>query len=559
MDQFIALLELLDRVLGGSTWFTTFLVLVGLFFTIYLGVPQIRYFKRGWHILFKGGKENLDKPGDTTNFQAMSTALSGTVGTGNIGGVALALALGGPAALFWMWVTAAVGMTTKFVEVTLSHKHRETDEQGHVVGGPMYFMEKRLNAKWLAMFFCVATIFSCLGSGNLPQSNNVASGIEASFGVPPWITGAFLAVLLGLVIVGGIKRIAKVTSAVVPVMGALYVLGAAAVLIHNYENVFPSFLLIFESAFTGSAAAGGFLGAGFAYAATLGVKRGLFSNEAGQGSAPIAHSSARGDEPVSEGLVSILEPFIDTLVICTITGLAILSSGVWTEKHETEFDYSDTMFVEGIYSDQKPEDVKLLAAFYGSGEGSGESIRPLGSQLQVVAGQFVGNTYTILHKRSIAEEVRVMLDGQPYSGQIWIKNGRPVPDKPGISIHGKSLLDSVPLTAEAFKKSLLGEFGQYAVTVTLVLFAFSTAIAWSYYGDRAVVYLVGTKYLLHFRIAYSMVFFLATIMDTTIVWLISSLTLAFMALPNLIGILLLRREMKETTNEYMSRYRAVND
>lgn len=558
MDQFKTVLEFLDGILGGSAWFTTFLVLVGLYFTLYLGLPQIRYFRKGWRVLFKGGSENIDKPGDTTNFQAMSTALSGTVGTGNIGGVALALALGGPAALFWMWVTAAVGMTTKFVEVTLSHKHRETDEQGFVVGGPMYFMEKRLNAKWLAIFFCAATIFSCLGSGNLPQSNNVASGIEASFGVPPWITGSLLAILLALVIVGGIKRIAKVTSAVVPVMGVIYLLGAAAVLIHNYGNVIPSFLLIFESAFTGSAAAGGFLGAGFAYAATVGVKRGLFSNEAGQGSAPIAHASARGDEPVSEGLVSILEPFIDTLVICTITGLVILSSGVWTEKHETEFHYADTMFVEGIYSDQNPEDVKRLGAFYGSGQDAA-SIRPFEAQVQVVGGRFVGDTYTILHKRSIAEDVRVVVDGKPYSGVIWINNGKPVPNRSGISIHGKSLLDSVPLTAEAFKRSVLGEFGQYAVTVTLVLFAFSTAIAWSYYGDRAVVYMLGTKYLLHFRIAYSFMFFVATILDTTMVWLISSVTLVFMALPNLIGILFLSREMKETTKEYMSKQRAANE
>ena len=560
MDKFIGALQFLEDIFANAAWFPTFLVLVGVWFTIYLGVPQIRYFARGWRVLFKGGKENRDRPGDTTNFQAMSTALSGTVGTGNIGGVALALALGGPAALFWMWVTAAVGMTTKFVEVTLSHKYRETDKEGKVVGGPMYFLEKQLGVKWLAIFFCIATLLSCLGSGNLPQSNSVASGIEASFGIPPWVTGAALAVLLALVIVGGIKRIAKVTSAVVPVMGVLYLLGAMAVLFHNYENVIPSFFMIFESAFNGSAAVGGFLGAGFAYAATLGIKRGLFSNEAGQGSAPIAHSSARGDEPVSEGHVSILEPFIDTLVICTITGLVILSSGVWTEKHENEFHYADIEIIEGIYNDDRSEDVAALAEFHGTvGDSKASPITRLNAQVEVVNGRLVQTNYTILHKKSIAEDVRVMLDGRPYNGMVWIRDGKPKYNNSGTSMHGRSLLDSVPLTAEAFKRSVLGEHGQYAVTLTLVLFAFSTAIAWSYYGDRAVVYLVGTNYLFPYRLAYAFVFFIATVLDTSIVWMISGITLVFMALPNLIGITLLSRDMKRTIRDHDERAKSASE
>ena len=276
---------------------------------------------------------------------------SGTVGTGNIGGVAFAIYLGGPAALFWMWATAFVGMTTKFVEVSISHKYRKEDEQGFMAGGPMYYMEHGLNMKWLAVFFAIATVISSFGSGNMPQANNMASGIETSFAVTSYVTGAILAMLLGFVIIGGIQRIAKVASTLVPFMAALYTVGAIAVLITHYENVIPSFMQVFQTAFTGSAAAGGFLGASFAYAFNRGVNRGLYSNEAGQGSAPIAHASARTKEPVAEGMVSILEPFIDTLIICTLTGLVILSSGVWSTKYETEFSPFDTEIVMGSYSD----------------------------------------------------------------------------------------------------------------------------------------------------------------------------------------------------------------
>ena len=274
------------------------LLLVGVFFTIYLGFPQIRYFKRAWGIL-SGRHTRSDAEGDASHFQALSTALSGTVGTGNIGGVALAIFLGGPAALFWMWATAFVGMTTKFVEVTISHKYRVKDDEGRIAGGPMYFMEHGLKldlrlgnervihfGKWLAVFFAVATVLSTLGSGNMPQSNNMASGLNASFGIPQWVSGAVLAVAMFLVIIGGIRSIAKVASTIVPVMGVLYAIAAFAVIASNADQVIPSFVAVFRDAFTGSAAGGGFLGASFAYAFNRGVNRGLFSNEAGPGLRP---------------------------------------------------------------------------------------------------------------------------------------------------------------------------------------------------------------------------------------------------------------------------------
>ncbi|MCE2390761.1 MAG: sodium:alanine symporter family protein [Proteobacteria bacterium] len=550
MDALSSFFITLDGYLGSAVYFPWVLLGVGAFFTLYLGFPQIRYFRRAWGVL-RGHHSRGDAEGDTSHFQALSTALAGTVGTGNIGGVAFAIYLGGPAALFWMWATAFLGMTTKFVEVTVSHKYRVKDDQGRIAGGPMYFMERGLNMKWLAVFFAAATVLSTFGSGNMPQSNNMASGLEASFGLPTWLTGAVLAGLLALVIIGGIRRIAAVTSRIVPIMGALYAIGAFAVIVSNYQAVGPAFLSVFRDAFTGSAAGGGFLGATFAYAFNRGVNRGLFSNEAGQGSAPIAHAAARADEPVSEGMVSILEPFIDTLVICTLTGLVILSSGVWQEKFETDFQAFDTEFVQGPWSDRDPEHVEALFAHLSGQPPAGDPVVRANGRYRVEDGRLVGAELTVLHNRSVAEDVRFQLDGAAYSGVVQIEDGSL---HSPVSMRGRSLLHSVPLTAEAFKRSFLGEFGQYAVTIGLVLFAFSTAIAWSYYGDRAMTYLFGTASVTPYRALYVVGFFLAAVMDTSLVWLLSATSLALMALPNLLGIVLLRRDMKSEIAAYWTHF-----
>ena len=540
------ILKFLDNLLGAAPYFPYVLLGVGLFFTFYLGFPQIRYFNEAWRVLL-GRRTRPDAEGDTSHFQALTTALSGTVGTGNIGGVAFAIFLGGPAALFWMWATAFLGMTTKFVEVTISHKYRIKDENGQIAGGPMYYMERGLHMKWLAIAFAAFTVISALGSGNLPQSNSLAAGVEASFGVPTWITGLVLALLLGTVIIGGIRRIAAVTSKIVPFMGGLYTLGAFAVIASNIENVVPSFMSVFQSAFTGSAAAGGFLGASFAYAFNKGVNRGLFSNEAGQGSAPIAHAAARADEPASEGMVSLLEPFIDTLIICTLTGLVILSSGVWKEKFENDFQRFDTEFIEGEYLETNPEHVTLLFRHLDLNPPSDDPVRSLNATLSVSAGSIVSPPSTVLHNRSIALDVVIERAGMPYTGVAQVIAGKLQGD---FNVRGKSLLHSVPLTTEAFKRSFLGDYGQYIVSVGLVLFAFSTAIAWSYYGDRAMTYLFGAKSVTPYRVVYVGSFFIAAIVDTTLVWLISAVTLALMALPNLFGIVLLRKEMKSSIDDY---------
>ena len=540
-------LNLLDGYLGSAQWFPFVLLGTGVFFTLYLKFPQLRFFSHAIRIV-RGKYDKDGAKGDATHFQALATAISGTVGTGNIGGVGLAIFLGGPAALFWMWMTAFFGMTTKFVEVTLSHKYRMVDEEGHIAGGPMYVMERRLNMKWLAVLFAIATVISSLGSGNLTQSNNIAVGMASTFEIPEWITGAVLAGLLFLVIVGGITRIVKVAEKVVPLMALVYFFGALTVIAVNLPQVGASFLVIFQDAFTGSAATGGFLGASFAYAFNRGVNRGLFSNEAGQGSAPIAHAAAKADEPVSEGMVSILEPFIDTIIICTLTGLVILSSGVWTEKVENEFQGFDMRYLEGSYSEERQQDREDLFAYLNFGK---SPVERFNGKLQVVDGRVVDGGFTLLHNRSIAEDVRYARDDAPYSGIITIVDGKL---EESLTVTGKSLVHSVLLTSEAFSRGMLGDYGRYVVSITLILFAFTTAVAWSYYGDRAMTYLFGVSSVLPYRILYVLGFFLAAIADTSLIWLISAVTLALMALPNLLSIILLHREMRDTINDYWEKF-----
>lgn len=550
-------LSSIDSFIGGGQWFVCALLGTGLFYTIYLGFPQFRLFSHAIQVV-RGKFDHDDDEGDTSHFQALTTALSGTVGTGNIAGVALAIHLGGPAALFWMLVTALLGMCTKFVEVTLSHKYREFDKNGQVVGGSMLFMKKRLNittksgktiktGHWLGGLFAVCAILSSFGTGSLPQINSISSSLYATLGVDKMLTGAVLSVLLGLVIIGGIKRIAKVTERLVPMMTLIYLIGAISVLAFNYESIIPSFVSIFSQVFSGTAATGGFLGASLIFAFNKGVNRGLFSNEAGQGSAPIAHASARTKEPVSEGVVAILEPFIDTIIICTITGLVLLSSGVWNEKIDNEFQRVDIAVLQGVYSDRSDtqvlynhiNDVECLPLFDGV--------------IVCKAGVLQSEDITFLVANSVAEDVVVSLGDDAYTGDVLISQGKV--ENADLVLSGASLMHSAPLTAEAFKRGFLGDWGQYIVTLGLLLFAFSTAISWSYYGDRAVSYLFnGSKLsILIYRVVYVIGFFVASFTDTTIVWVIAGITVAFMTLPNLLGILLLHKEVKGMVKDYSIR------
>jgi alanine or glycine:cation symporter, AGCS family len=547
IDDLTSLLNLFDAYLGSAQYFPFLLLGTGIFFTLYLKFPQLRFFNHALRIV-RGKYDKDDAKGDASHFQALATAISGTVGTGNIGGVALAIYLGGPAALFWMWMTAFFGMTTKFVEVTLSHKYRMVDDEGHIIGGPMYVMERRLNMKWLAVFFAVATVISSFGTGSLPQSNNIAIGVATTFGIPEWITGGVLAVVLGLVILGGIKRIVRVAESIVPIMSVIYVVGALSVILINLPQVGASFIAVFQDAFTGSAATGGFLGASFAYAFNRGVNRGLFSNEAGQGSAPIAHAAARTDEPVSEGMVSILEPFIDTIIICTLTGLVILSSGVWTEKLQNDFQSFDMEFISGAYTEDSDDDRADLYAHLNFGD---SSIEAFNGELEVRDGMALQGDFTLLHNRSIAEEVQYLAAGVPYSGSLKVVDGKL---QDAVTVRGKSLIHSVNLTTEAFTRGAFGDYGKYIVAIGLVLFAFTTAVAWSYYGDRAMTYLLGTASVLPYRILYVLGFFVAAISDTSLIWLVSAITIALMTIPNLIAILLLRSEMRDTVKEYWDKF-----
>ena len=552
MVEFNNFLITLDGYIGGAPWFPMLLIGTGIFLTFYLGFPQFKFFMHGWRILT--GKYIKDSTkGETTPFQALTTALSGTVGTGNIGGVGLAIWIGGPAAIFWMWITAIVGMTTKFVEVSLAHKYRTTLPDGSISGGPFYYIEHGMNMRWLAIVFALLMMITAIGTGNMPQINNIAEVLSSEFSIKPIITGSVLSILLLLVIVGGIKRIATIASKLVPIMGVIYIAGSLIVIFDNYQNIIPSFIQIFSQVFTGSSAVGGFLGASFALAMQKGVARGAFSNEAGQGSSPIAHASSKTEDPVEEGIVSILEPFIDTLVVCTITALVILSSGAWSDKHQNIFDKTSTTFIVGEYHDNDENDVKQLRYFINN---LPTEVETFTGSLKVNNGLISSDINTsIIHKKSIAEEVLVYVDnplGQAtelYTGTINLNKG--FISNNNIILSGKSLVHSAELTAIAFKSGVLGVYGGYIVAIGLLLFAFSTAIAWSYYGDRSAAYVFGEKSVVWYRLIYVGCFFIAAVIDTEVVWNLAYIIGPLVTIPNIIALLVLRKEIKSMSDSYV--------
>ena len=552
MDQFNEFLILLDSNLSGSWWFPILLVGTGIFFTIYLGFPQFRFFGKAWHLV-SGKNKKTDSEGETTAFEALTTAMSGAVGTGNIGGVALAIWTGGPAAIFWMWITAIFGMTTKFVEVTMGHKYRTKLADGSISGGPMYYIESALNMKWAGILFAFLMMITAIGSGNMPQINNIALVMNTEFSVPKLFTGLFLGTLLWIIIIGGIKRIASVASKIIPIMGLIYFGGALIILTENYQNIIPSFNAIFSQVFTGSAAVGGFLGASFAMSLKYGVARGLYSNEAGQGSSPIAHASSK-NKSIDQGVVSILEPFIDTIVVCSVTALVILSSGVWTQKFDTTFAKTDMVILDGVYSDEKnsdgsyvyPDHISKLTNYVQSIE---SNVKEYNGTISIEDGRIYDSNITILHSRSIAEDIEVLnADKNIYSGSLNIVDGKILEP---VTLRGKSLVSSAELTAKAFSQGIFGEYGGKLVAIALLLFAFSTAITWCYYGDRSTAYIFGERGVFWYRNFYVLCFILAAVIDTTIVWNIAYVVVALVSIPNLIALFVLRNEMKDLTNEFI--------
>jgi len=513
----------------------------GIFITVRLGLVQLRKFAHGVKVV-TGFYDNPDDTGDVNHFQALTTALSATVGIGNIAGVAIAIHYGGPGALFWMWVTAFFGMAIKYSECTLAIMYRIKNKDGSVSGGPMYYIERGLgsNWKWLAVFFAACAVICSFLTGNAVQANTMADTMQSAFDVSKVVTGVMSASIVAFVIIGGIKRIGRVTARLMPIMAIIYVLGALTILLINYDQVIPSLWLILESAFSPSAGAFGVGSGVFMVTLVWGIKRGLFSNEAGQGSAPIAHGAAKTEEPVREGVVALLEPFIDTLLVCTFTGLVIIITGVWEQKHKTNLildSFETTMVTQ-------------------SGEKLGENAT---YSYNVDNGVIQNGSI----KRNAFPVDTIFVDEkqkQPLYGSIMINNGDVhITERNGDNVetvYGKVVENGAPLTALAFESGLSPIFpgGQFIVTICVVLFGISTSISWSYYGDRSIQYLAGDKSIIYYKYVYIIMHVLGAILALETVWAIGDIALGLMTFPNLIALFALSGVVYRATKEYFEKY-----
>lgn len=524
----------------------------GFFLTLRLAFIQFRRLVHGF-ALTSGKYDDPSQPGDVSHFQALSTALSATVGIGNIAGVALAIHFGGPGALFWMWMTAVLGMVTKFVEVTLSMHYRVIEtldatgrgQYGTASGGPMYYIERGLGKRWkpMAVFFAFALIITSFFTGNGIQANTMADVLFTEFGIPSWVTGLASATLVFSVIVGGITRIARVTSVLAPLMAVLYVLSALIILILNLPQVIPTLVLIFREAFQPTA---GIAGTGIGLFVTTmmwGVRRGLFSNEAGQGSAPIAHAAAKTNEPVAEGVVALLGPFIDTIIICSMTGLVILITGVWNERFDTELPLSSGEISYLMDTERGPVRASSIPETIRIEQG-----RPLTGTAEA------GFAW---HDVRVEEFFVDASQEQPFSGVIRPSDQVAVADDGTrySSLYGQAVENGAPLTALAFQRGLspLGPWGNYIVLISVLLFAISTAIAWSYYGDRCANYLLGPRAILPYKIVFVIMHFVGAVFALSTVWTLGDVALGMVTFPNLIALLLLSGVVVKLTKSYFER------
>ncbi len=445
-------MELIQNFIGeinGIVWGVPMLVMilgVGIFLNFGLKFMPLFNISRAFKLMWGGRKESEKGDGEIPPFQALMTAMSATVGTGNIAGVATAVFVGGPGALFWMWMTALLGMATKYAEAVLAVKYRETDENGSYVGGPMYYIKNGMGKKWawLGTLFAFFGTFACFGIGNGVQINSIAQVLNASFSISPLVVGIVVMVMAGAVLIGGIKRIGAFAGALVPFMALAYVGCGVVILAANAGEIGSAIATVFAEAFTPTSAQGGFAGASVWMAIRFGVARGIFSNEAGLGSAPIAHASAHTDDPVRQGMIAMLGTFIDTLLICSITGLVIIISGQWT---------------------------------------SGES--------------------------------------------------------------------GAALTSAAFDQVLPG-IGGYLVSISLAIFAFTTIVGWSVYGERCAIYLFGSKAVMPFRIIFVLALPIGATMSLDFVWLLSDTLNAMMAIPNLIALAVLSPVVFKLTKAYFA-------
>jgi len=526
----------------------------GVYLTVRLGFIQLRHLGHGLSVT-TGKYDDPEEPGDVSHFQALTTALSATVGIGNIAGVALAIHLGGPGALFWMWVTAFLGMATKYTEVTLAQKYRTVDKvdedahawEGTVSGGPMYYIERGLGPNWkpMAVFFAIMLASVGFLTGNAVQANTVADVVLTEFMIPKWVTGLISSGIVAAVILGGIARIGKVTGILAPVMAVIYVTGAMIILILNAPEVFPTLMLIFREAFNPTAGVAG-TGIGAILVTMMwGVRRGLFSNEAGQGSAPIAHAAAKTDEPVSEGVVALLEPFIDTIVICTMTGLVLIMTGVNTAKFNTEI-----LFSGGDISYAVPNENRGWA-----------TAEETPTEIQIVNGyqQLESETSPQLAWHEVGVE-RLFEDKElsiPFTGFVFPveAEARTTSGRVLVSLWGMAPENGAPLTMQGFRIGLapVGDWGHYIVLFCVMLFAISTAISWSYYGDRSANYLLGSKAVLPYKLAFVGAHFVGAVLPLAAVWGMGDVFLAIVILPNLLALVLLAPKVVEMTDDYFER------
>ncbi|MEX0928804.1 MAG: sodium:alanine symporter family protein [Balneolales bacterium] len=511
----------------------------GIFITIKLGFIQIRKFRHGLKVV-SGQLSDPEDTGDVNHFQALSTALAATVGIGNIAGVAIAIHYGGPGALFWMWMTAIFGMAIKYTECTLAVHYRKINADGSVSGGPMYYIDQGLGRRWksLSVIFATSAVICSFFTGNAVQANTVADTMSSAFAIPALITGLVTAGLVAVVILGGIKRIGIVTARLVPVMAALYILGALVILLMNHTEVIATFGLIISSAFTPEAGAFGVGSGAFMVTFVWGIKRGLFSNEAGQGSAPIAHAAARTNEPVREGVVALLEPFIDTLVVCTMTGLVIIITGAWETKHNASIDLNQPDISYAVDDD--------AAGRIYIEDGIPQNGRIMRYQYPVDT-LFTDDAY----RNTFTGYVHITEAGGIVSAVTAVDEN----EVEYTNLFGGVIENAAPLTATAFEIGLSPLFagGQYLVTICVLLFGISTSISWSYYGDRSIQYLLGDNSIFYYRLAYVLMHFIGAILGLTLIWNIGDVMLGIMTIPNLIALFALSGVVYKLTRTYFTK------
>lgn len=517
--------------IGNDKAIPLVLIILGitaLFLTIYFRFINFRALGTAAKTI-RGKYTNPDAPGQITHFQALSAALSATVGLGNIAGVAVAIAIGGPGATFWMIIVGLCGMTTKFAECTLGVKFRKVDTDGTTRGGAMYYLRDGLASKGeflailgkvLAVLFAIFCIAGAIGAGNMFQANQAQEQFSNSFGIlnEGWQFGLIIAVLVGAVIIGGIVWIARVTSFLVPFMCIGYMLAAILILFVNLSEIPSSISLIFTEAFTGTAAAGGIIGA-----IIQGIKRGVFSNEAGVGSAPIAHSAVRTDKPASEGLVALLEPFIDTVVVCTMTALVIISSGMWNVKADTD------------------KQINLLSA---PESGSVVTTVDAGTKFNL-------SDETLTHKD--VETGEEIIDW--YKVKVFKKDSEGWVSANDIKLRSK---DGIWLTSEAFATVI--DWFPYVLSIAVFLFAFSTMISWSYYAEQSVIYLFGNnkKIINSFKVIYCLFIVIGSAASLDSVIRLADSLFFCMVVPNLIGVYFLLPVVKSELSKYMEHVRKID-